>query len=476
MTRPNFLIFMPDQLRFDAVGAFGSLAAKTPNIDALARRGSRFDNAWGNFPVCGPSRTNLMTGVYSHDNGHRTQTNLVKPWEPNLLRTLKDAGYNVAWAGHRGDTFAPGVTEDSTSFCGWLVEPEVAIGAGAPPQPEGSKLWSAMYNGRRPPVLDFDEAAVRTAERWLEDGPTEPWVLFVALVFPHPPFEVEDPWYSLHDPADMPKGVPPMAGKPRYHEALREQYGLDRMGPDDWAEVARTYYGMVSRVDDQLGRVQVAVEKQGVTGRTVTIFLSDHGEYLGDFGLVEKWWSGLDRCLCQNPLIVAAPGGKEDHVVSAPVETVDLLPTILDLAEVEPSHPCAGRSFAPLLLGESAELRDATFTEAGWDPRDEPLFERGGRKFYAVKASLFHEDPDLVGRAVAVRTATHTYVYRQCEGPELYDRLADPQETTNLAGRPGTSELERALRDRILDWLLTTTGRIPSELDPRFPEIPHGYR
>ncbi len=99
MPRPNILIFMPDQQRADCVGCFGNEHIHTPNIDALAARGVRFDNAWVNHPVCSPSRVNLMTGWYPHTRGHRTLTHLVQPHEPNMLKYLKDAGYHVAWAG-----------------------------------------------------------------------------------------------------------------------------------------------------------------------------------------------------------------------------------------------------------------------------------------------------------------------------------------------------------------------------------------
>ena len=114
MPRPNLVLFMPDQLRADAVGCFGSPVAHTPTIDALAARGVRFDDAWSQHPVCGPSRVSIMTGWYPHVHGHRTLDNLIEPWEPNMLALLKQAGYHVAIAGNRGDVFAPGVTEASS--------------------------------------------------------------------------------------------------------------------------------------------------------------------------------------------------------------------------------------------------------------------------------------------------------------------------------------------------------------------------
>ena len=159
--RPNLVLFMPDQLRADAVGCFGSTVAQTPVIDALAARGARFDHAYVQHSVCSPSRASIFTGWYPHVAGHRSLTHLLKPWEPNLLRSLKEAGYTVAWVGQRGDTFAPGVVAESTDFHGFLVEPAVFLEAS--PHPPDSPWQGAFYHGRRqsPPgevVLDFDEA------------------------------------------------------------------------------------------------------------------------------------------------------------------------------------------------------------------------------------------------------------------------------------------------------------------------------
>ena len=138
---------MPDQLRADALGCFGNAVSRTPNIDALATRGVRFTNAFCQHPVCGPSRVSLMTGWYPHVAGHRTLTHLLQPWEPNLLGIMRDAGYYVAVPGHRGDVFAPGVTEASSDFCGYLVAPEpgsLGNGAAIP-----DRLTRGFYFGSR---------------------------------------------------------------------------------------------------------------------------------------------------------------------------------------------------------------------------------------------------------------------------------------------------------------------------------------
>jgi arylsulfatase A-like enzyme len=470
LSRPNLVLFMPDQLRADAVGAFGSPVGATPTIDALADRGVRFTNAFSQHSVCSPSRVSMFTGWYPHVAGHRTLTHLLKPWEPNLFRILRDSGYHVAAAGLRGDLFAQGVGADSVDRMGFAAPPtsfrDRLVAKGHP-------LRDAMYVGSRGPdvVVDFDEAAIRTAETWLSEGLPEPWVLFLPLVFPHPPFGVEEPWYSRHERHRMPPPAPPKrGGEPGFMPAVRSRLGTDRMA-EHWAELAGTYHGMVSRVDDQLRRVLGAVERSGADGRTITVVFTDHGEYLGDFGLVEKWPAGVDDCLVRNPLVVAGPGVAAGDACDAMVEMVDLAPTLCDLAGADIAHSHFGRSLVGVLADPGAPHRDAAYSEGGFLVTEEHLLEPAGGH-YDYKGSLQHENPRLVGRVTAVRTAEWTYVRRLYEDDELYHRLDDPREIDNLISDPGCASVVAELGGRMLDWLQETTDVIPWVGDSRFePEL-----
>ena len=477
MPRPNILIFMPDQLRADSVGCFGNPFVQTPNIDALAARGTRFANAFVNHPVCGPSRVNLMTGWYPHTRGHRTLTHLVQPHEPNLLQYLKDGGYQVAWAGARGDVFAPGVTERSTHFCGWTVPPERKQMGMGPQYPEGSALYDAFYHGRRPgdsTWLDFDEAATRTALDWLSNSPKGPWCLWVPLLFPHLPFEVEEPWYSMYSPADLPQRITSTGhGKPLFHAGIRDRLGTARLSESDWAEIRRVYYGMVSRVDSQLGRIMAQLDQAAMLEDTLVLFFTDHGEYLGDFGLVEKWPSGLDKCLVQNPLIVAGPGVREGVVATTCAEMVDILPTLLEFAELEAGHTHFGKSLLPSLADPDQVVRSYAVTEGGFRMGDTDLLERAGGE-YEKKAGLQHEQPRLVGKAIALRDDRYTFVHRLYESDELYDRFADPDEVNNLIDQDALRPVADRYKAQVLDWMLETSDVIPWQADPRFPKIPNG--
>ncbi|MFI7148754.1 sulfatase-like hydrolase/transferase [Nonomuraea sp. NPDC050022] len=481
---PNVVVIVADQLRADAVGAFGAERARTPHLDALAADGMTFTNAFVQHPVCSPSRASFLTGWYPHTAGHRTLDALLRPEEPNFLRTFRDQGYRVVWAGDRGDTFAPGATELSADEHGFTRPPAGSHWGGEPyergrrrPEITGvgadDPLWDRLFYGGE--VLDdavgFDEAAVRTAESWLSDAHEQPWLLFVPLLAPHCPFEVPQPWFSLHDRAAQPAPVPPPSGNaPAYLSAIRDKHGLARATPEIWQEVAAVYHGMVSRLDDHVGRVRAAVAATGAAEDTVFAFFSDHGEYLGDFGVIEKWPSAMHACVTRDPLILSGGPVPAGRTSDALVELVDVFPSLLDLAGIRATHSHYGRSLRPLFDDPDAEHRAYAFTEGGFLAEEEPRMERGAFP-YDLKGELQHENPRLAGKAFAARDRDWTYVWRLYEGPELYDRRADPDETRNLSGSPRHAAVEDRMRTAILSWLAATTDVLPPNRDPRRPAV-----
>ncbi len=468
--RLNFVFFIPDQLRADAVGAFGNDVIDTPHIDALAAAGTRFTNAFVQHPVCSPSRASLLTGWYPHTAGHRTLTHLLQPDEPNLLRILKDSGYHVTWPGMRGDTFASGVTELSAHEYGFSVLPNTGY---AGDYPEG--VWSRLfYRGRisGDDLIDADEALIRTAEQWLENPPEQPWVLFLPLIAPHCPFQAEEPWFSRYDRAAVADPVPAgdPAGEPRFMHAIREAYEIGEVTKAQWREIVATYYGMIERLDSQLGRITAAVERAGAAQDTVTLFFADHGEYLGDYGLIEKWPSAMHDCITRDPLVIGGGGLPGGGTCSAMVELIDVLPTVLELAGATAPHRHFGRSLVPQLHDPTLPHREFAFTEGGFTVEEEPQLERPGFP-YDRKGELQHADPTLVGRAIAVRDRDWTYVWRLYEQSELYDRRTDAHELINLAGRPEYADVRQRVHEAMLRWMVETSDVIPYEVDPRFPQV-----
>lgn len=473
-SRPNIVLLMTDQQRADTLGVLGSPVARTPNFDALAARGTVFSNAFSQHSVCSQSRISIMTGWYPHTAGHRTLDNLLKPWEPNLLRTFKDAGYHVAWAGARGDTMAPGVTEESTDFAGFRTYPDRAafahgLAMPGPDTPDLERIYTPRAVEIEGPTVD--EANVATAIDLLREGMPEPWLLFVALIGPHPPFQVREPWLSLHDRSSMPDPLPvPAVGKPAFMDELRRRYGWERVSPESWKEMAAVYHGMVSHIDHLLGTLLEAVEAASRSHLVATF--TDHGEYLGDFGLMEKWPSGVDECLLRNPLIISAPGGAGGQRSDAMVEMIDLLPTLAEYAGVEVGHAHFGRSLGPLLRGETPAHREAAFSDGGFRVEEASMLEGVlPGSWYEAKGSLQAERPELVGTASVMRTPEWTYVRRRYEGDELYHRRSDPREERNVIDRAENATAVSELSSRMLDWLQDTGAVIPPDRDPRFPRL-----
>ncbi|KAE8360746.1 alkaline-phosphatase-like protein [Aspergillus caelatus] len=481
--KPNLVIFMPDQLRYDSLSCTSTPKTtflKTPNISSFASRGTIFTNCFTQASVCSQSRCSMFTGTYPHVSGHRSLENLIKPWEPNLFRSLKENGYHVACLAPRGDTFAPTVTELSVDEYGFLETPEFV------PRFSGDKandskdesIWGRLfYKGLRnaAEASDYDDAVVRSALRWLECPPQDkPWVLFMPLIFPHCPFQVEEPYFSLYDRDIIPEpGAAPgekTGYEPRYMQVIRERYGTGRATGEIWQELKATYYGMISRLDDQFGRVVGRLDELGLWDDTITMFFTDHGEYLGDHGLIEKWPSGLSDSLVHEPLIIAGRGLPQGQVYTGMAEMVDLVPTVLELCGIPEQFPHNGRSLVPVLRDPSLGHKEYAFSEGGFLTAEEPLLEQAPYP-YDIKAALQHEDTTLVGKAVSIRSLEWTFVYRLYEPAELYHRQRDPEEMHNLAAEPKYVPVARMLEAEVLRWLFESSDFLPWTKDTRFPEV-----
>lgn len=259
-------------------------------------------------------------------------------------------------------------------------------------------------------------------------------------------------------------------------QAIRERYGTHRATPETWAEISATYYGMITRLDDQFGRLVEKTKSLGLWDKTITFFFTDHGEYLGDHGLIEKWPSGLSNCLTHEPLIVGGGGLPEGVVYEEMTEMVDLAPTLFQLSGIGEHFPHCGKSLAEMLVagghegGTPIPHKQFAFSEGGFLRSEEPLLERAEYP-YDIKAALQHEDTDIVGRAVACRDKKWTYVYRLYEPAELYDREKDVGELRNLAEEPEFADVKKRMEDVVLRWMVSTSDFVPWQKDPRFPEV-----
>jgi choline-sulfatase len=257
---------------------------------------------------------------------------------------------------------------------------------------------------------------------------------------------------------------------------IRESRRLDRAGDGLFRKIQSVYLGMTGYLDYLLGIFLETLEETGYAHETTVFFFSDHGDYAGDYGLVEKWPSACEDVITRVPLIVRAPGCAAGHSVDEPVELFDVMATTLDLAQVEARHTHFARSLVPQLRGASGDPSRAVFTEGGYG-RNEPhcfegrperdQFARDERNIYYPKGKVQQEHPESVSRAVAVRTATHKLVFRPAGTCELYDLKSDPRELVNLYHDETLAHVRRDLHDRLLDWHILTSDVTPFDMDPR---------
>jgi choline-sulfatase len=474
----NIIYFNPDQLRADLLGCYGDPLVQTPNFDRLAREGVRFDQCHVQHTVCTPSRCSFTTGWYPHVRGHRTLWHTLQPDEPNTLKYLKSAGYEVHWIG-KNDLLSPDAFADAvTRVHDWTWQGGGARDRFAPDEPGFQSFLFGPSPGHMTDWFQMEQAVEFLRGRQPDDAP---FMLYLPFVLPHCPFTCPQPWYDMYDPEALPPMRPAdLPHMPAFHRLIRRYRRLDEMDARTLRKLRAVYLGMISYVDAILGRLLDALDETGLAESTALYAFSDHGEWAGDYGLVEKWPSGLDDCLTRVPLLVRAPGCQAGHAVAEPVELFDIMPTTLEMAGVACTHTHFAQSLAPQLAGAAGDPARAVFAEGGYDPHEPHCFEGmvGGFQdvvgdphgVYYPKGLQQQEHPASVGRCAMIRTATHKLVHRPADVSELYDLAADPAETVNRYGDPACAAVQGALERRLLDWYVRTSDVVPWQRDDRgFP-------
>ncbi|MGA1530826.1 MAG: sulfatase/phosphatase domain-containing protein, partial [Kiritimatiellia bacterium] len=249
---------------------------------------------------------------------------------------------------------------------------------------------------------------------------------------------------------------------------------------DRWSELRACYYAMCARVDHQFKLVTDALKSRGMYEDTAAFLFSDHGDYTGDYGIVEKTQNTFEDCLSRVPFFVKPPAGHvvKPRVCDALVELVDLSATVYDLTGIDPGYDAFGRSLLPLVAGETETHRDAVFCEGGRLPGEEQAMEKEfgagmsheawTRTLYYPRAALQRSDePPCHGKAVMCRTATHKYIKRLLERDELYDLEMDPHECRNVIDDPAYAEVLATLKERLLQWYMETCDVVPRNTDRR---------
>ncbi len=477
----NFIFFNPDEMRAESAGCYGHPLVKTPHLDRLAAEGTRFNQAHVTHTVCSPSRCSALTGWHPHVRGHRSLWHLLHPEEPNLFAYLHEAGYHILWAG-KNDAFAPETLEKYIDDYGSAPGNR---GAGAFQNPfpaDDPRFYSFLFPEAGAYEDSGDYANVQRAIAYLETKSDDaPFAIYLPLSNPHPPYCAPKGYHDMYDPADIPPLRPVREeGKPDYVREIRKSRSLDKLSDEDFREVNAKYLGQVSYTDALLGDLLDALEKSPYAENTAVIFWSDHGDWAGDYGLVEKWPAGLDDTLTRIPFVARIPGGASGHVVSEPIEHHDLMPTVLEMADIECRHTHFARSLVPQLQGQPGDPDRAVFAEGGYDlPQDYWCFEgRPGSSaaalakpghIYYPKIALQNEQPHTVCRSAMIRTDGYKLIRRTKQVDELYDLTEDPQELNNVFGHPEYSHIQQQLSERLLQWYLSTSDVTP------WSEHPRGY-
>lgn len=439
--RPNVVLIIADDMAWDDCGAYGNRKIRTPHIDRLAREGMRFDRAFVTASSCSPSRSSILTGRYPHNTGAEELHWPLPPGQVTFVEKLKASGYWTAAAGkwHLGDAVKDrfdAVREANASGF------QLGTGTGARMTAQGSG------------------AAQAGCDQWipvLRDRPRDrPFFLWLASLDPHRDYQprtIPEP----HRPEDA--VVPPyLADIPETREDLA------------------LYYDEIARLDDHVGEVLAELERQGIAGNTLVLFFSDNGRpfprcktTLYDSGIRTPMlarWPGRIR-----------PGSHCNRLVS----TVDIAPTVLRLAGLEPGPSFQGKDASPLFSDPTAKIRDLIFAERNW--HDYAAHGRAARSERFKYIRNDDNDRPLTPPADAVRSPTFramrrlrdagklTPAQRACfvsprPAEELYDLDSDAHELINLAGDPKFAQALADMRRSLSEWGRETGDVRPGTISP----------
>lgn len=435
----NLLIIMADQLTAKALGCYGNETVVSPNIDRLAEEGVLFESAYSSSPLCTPARYAFMTGQNVSQCGGYDNAAYMPATMPTFAHYLRLQGYKTSLAGKMhfvGPDQLHGFEDRLTtdiypSDFGWIPDWENSD--------ERIDLWyhnmssvkqagiSAITN-----QLAYDDEVGAQSIRAIYDHARSederPMCLVSSFIHPHDPYATRQKYWDLYEGKEIPLPTvsrPSIDQQDAHNKRLEKVIDLDAtdISEQEIRDARRAYYGNVSYVDEWVGKLRETLDECGMAENTTIIFTSDHGDMLGEFGLWYKMsfreWS------CRIPMIVHNPQRFEARSVSQPVAQVDVLPTLMDLAQEgregeKPGEidPLNGRSLVPLCDGDASQDPDCCVSEFLGEGTGAPMLmiRRGQYKFISCMT-----DPD-----------------------QLFDLNADPDEVNNLANDHAT-EQEQAL-------------------------------
>lgn len=441
MRRPNIVLFMADQLSALALGNYGNKVVRAPNIAALGERGTTFANAYCNYPICAPSRYSMLSGRLPHAIGAFDNATELPASVPTLMHYLRHLGYRTTLSGKMhfvGPDQLHGFNERL------ITDIYPANFAWVPNWKEGPRNAPTGINMRavveaswcmRSLQLDYDEEATFLAGQKIYDlarGPRDaPFFLTVSLTHPHSPFTATREHWDRYDHAkiDMPATAAiPVEELDTHSRWLYYSHGRDRLEvtPDHVRNARHAYYGMISYVDDKVGELVTLLENVGLMDDTIFVFCADHGEMMGERGMWFK--QTFFEHSARVPLIIGGPGVPRSKVVDRNVSLVDLMPTLISLADggkVATRTPLDGADLTALMSGSCGDWPDRVICE--------------------------YSDMGVCAPCRMIREGRYKYSYTHGHESLLFDVVIDPAERHNLSGRPELAAVEKRLHAALLE-------------------------
>lgn len=441
--RPNILLITDDQHNARNLGCAGDPLVKTPNLDRLAARGVRFTRAYAQGMICAPSRVSMLTGQYVHSHGYYGNNGPHRDWPLWLTSYLRNNGYQTALMGKAHYGYERMMREfDFVRFCDRIDTP--------PDNPLKNDYFRMLaekghtddYDGlmarRRGQNNPFQSLLPKelSLEWWTGDTTIEflnkrdrskPFFAFMSFERPHAPITPPAPYATMYDPVKV--ELPPsfndsFEGKPaeQLRAAKRSGYPYHPTDPAKLREIIAMYFGLITSIDDNVGRVLAELDRQGLSDNTLVIFTSDHGDFSGEHGFFHKNM-GMYEAIHRIPFLMAGPGIPAGQVREDLVEQVDIFPTAC--------------GFAGLPVPKSIQGLSLIAPRKGPWPRTAAFGEREDRK--------------------CVRTARYRMVYDPAGAAnELYDYASDPWEMKNLYTDPRYRDVRLELMETFLRFYART--------------------
>ncbi len=474
----NLLFIYTDEQAPDTLAAYGNRLIQMPNLNRLAEKGTVFEKAYVSQPVCTPSRSTLLTGLWPHQSGVTENNIPLDPEIPCLPEMLDTDRHATAHYGkwHLGDEiFAqhgfeewrgiddgyakryrdPERQNEVSEYHRWLV--------GRGRTPSNGKRFGRDQAARFPEYLGKPAYLANEACDFLRRNRDNPFILYVNFLEPHMPYF--GPRDGQHDPEQIPLPAnfhnPPGADQPLKLRVFCEAYrdkghsGYPLKTESDWREMIARYWGLCSLVDTHVGRILSTLEELGLDENTIVVFTSDHGDMMGSHQLLAK--CVMYEEAVRVPWIVRLPGQNEGRRVRGPVSQIDMVPTLLDLLGADVPERLPGRSRAAWLRDDGpTELDEDVFIE--WNGPNTGIVGEAPERFVVPESLLEEVTPEELRNSVTdpIRTLVTPDGWkfnRSSRGDhELFNLTDDPGETRNLASDPAHGERMRELSARIDVW------------------------